>query len=171
MVPITNLYPEGLPAAMTYIATPLYAFIPFSYPMFHIIFMILGYIIVLFGLLMIFRALSSFGVDYMAVIYLYFPEESQVKNDEIYSVLRHPTYTAAIMIAVGGAIMNVTLYSFIFLLIYVIGFCIHIFLVEEKELITRFGASFKEYRKKVPAILIKPRNLPTLCRFLFGKME
>jgi len=45
---------------------------------------------------MLARAISVFGIDYMAVVYLYFPEESEVIENETYSVLRHPTYAGLI---------------------------------------------------------------------------
>ncbi|MHA1340109.1 MAG: hypothetical protein ACTSRZ_10765 [Promethearchaeota archaeon] len=53
-------------------------------------------LILICAILMLARAISVFGIDYMAVVYLYFPEESEVIENETYSVLRHPTYAGLI---------------------------------------------------------------------------
>ncbi len=95
----------------------------------------------LVGILLIFRSLQTFGADYMSVAYLYFPEESKVQHHEIYSILRHPTYAGLILIALGGTLFSFTPYSIIFFLIYVGIFYFHIYFVEERELIERFGDS------------------------------
>ncbi|MGY5879315.1 MAG: hypothetical protein RTV31_03645, partial [Candidatus Thorarchaeota archaeon] len=42
------------------------------------------------GLLVIRSSIMTFGIDYMTVVYLYFPEESEVQEHEIYSIVRHP---------------------------------------------------------------------------------
>ena len=121
------------------------------------------------GITMIIRSLQTFGFDYMTVIYLYFPEESKIQDHKIYSVLRHPTYTGALLIGLGGMFSTLTLYSVIFFIVYFAAFCVHIHFVEEKELIGRFGASYQEYMKKVPAFFVKPNKLGVFLGFLLGK--
>ena len=123
------------------------------------------------GIMMIIRSLQTFGFDYMTVIYLYFPEESKIENHKIYSVLRHPTYTGALIVGLGGMFSTLTLYSVIFFLVYLAGFYIHVHFVEEKELIVRFGSSYQEYMKKVPAFFVKPSKLRVFFGFLLGKSE
>jgi protein-S-isoprenylcysteine O-methyltransferase Ste14 len=66
---------------------------------------------------------------------------------------------------------TLTLYSIIFSLVYFLGFYIHIHFVEEKELIVRFGPSYQEYMKKVPAFFVNPKKLGILLGFLLGKPE
>ena len=46
---------------------------------------------------------------------------------------------------------------------------IHIRLVEEKELIKRFGDSYRDYQKNTPAIYIKPKDIGRFMKFLIGK--
>ena len=121
----------------------------------------------LLGLLTVRSAFLTFGIDYMMVLYLYYPEESQVQQHEIYSVLRHPTYAAGLMIALGGFFARFSIYSLIGFGMVLIGFLIHINFVEEKELIERFGDSYLKYRSKVPAFLIRPRNLKKFFKFLW----
>jgi protein-S-isoprenylcysteine O-methyltransferase Ste14 len=127
---------------------------------------IFGIMLLIIGFLMVIRSLQVFGFDYLTVVYLYFPEESEIKESEIYSILRHPVYAAAIVISLGGAIFNLTIFSFVFFACFLAGFYIHIYFVEERELIDRFGDSYVEYRKNVPAFFINPRNLRKFLKFL-----
>jgi len=121
------------------------------------------------GLTMIIRSLLTFGFDYMTVIYLYFPEESKIQNHRIYSVLRHPTYTGALTIGLGGMFFTLTPYSIIFFIVYLTAFYFHIHFVEEKELVARFGPSYQHYMKQVPAFLVKPDKLGDFLGFLMGR--
>ena len=123
------------------------------------------------GLTMMIRSVQMFGFDYMTVIYLYFPEESKIQNHTIYSVLRHPAYTGAMLIGLGGMFSTLTLYSVFFFIVYFLAFFTHIHFVEEKELIARFGPSYQEYMKKVPAFLVKPDKLGVFLGFLLGRSD
>lgn len=121
------------------------------------------------GVLISTRALHTFGIDYMVVLYLYFPKESKVQQNEIYSVLRHPTYAGAILICLGGAFFTFTLLSFAAFAIFLLGFYVHVYFVEERELIERFGEAYRNYRRKTPAFFVRPKSLGTLLRFLIGE--
>ncbi len=149
------------------LGTPLETFLGSAAPTIFYVKEVLAVILFFFGLLALVRAIQVFGIDYMAVVYVYFPEESQIQENEIYSILRHPTYAGVLLIALGGAFFTFTLLSFAAYLILLTGFYIHIYLVEEKELIKRFGNSYREYQKKVPAVFINPKNIGTFLRFLF----
>lgn len=121
------------------------------------------------GLMTWLRAVKTFGVDYVTVVYLYFPEESQFQDHKIYSVLRHPIYAAGILLGLGGTLASATLYSVICFGILLSAFAIHVHFVEEKELVERFGPSYQEYIKKVPAFFVKPGKAGIYLRFLLGK--
>jgi protein-S-isoprenylcysteine O-methyltransferase Ste14 len=136
---------------------------------FDLIRIIIGIAVFVLGFLTMIRSFLTFGFDYMTVVYLYFPEESSIQNNEIYSVMRHPTYAGLIYVSFAGVIIQFSLYSMIFFILYLLGFGIHILKVEEKELIQRFGESFKKYRKEVPAILVRPRQWGIYFKFLTGK--
>ena len=130
-----------------------------------------GIRVVLTGLLIVLGALTArsalltFGMDYMGVVYLYFPEESQIQNHEIYSVIRHPTYLAVALLSASGLASWMSVYStFMFLLIYtLLRFHIR---REEAELINRFGKSYEEYREKVPRLHVRAKDVPVFLRFL-----
>jgi protein-S-isoprenylcysteine O-methyltransferase Ste14 len=118
------------------------------------------------GILLALRALLTFGFDYMTVVYLYFPEESEIQQHEIYSVLRHPAYGGLLWLNLSGAFLTFTIHSFLVFVIHCLGFWIHVHFVEERELISRFGKTYAEHRKRVPAFFTL--RFGVLFRFLLG---
>ncbi len=125
---------------------------------------------VIVGLLVIRSSVLTFGIDYMTVVYLYFPEESEVQEHEIYSIVRHPVYMGAVILGGAAVFFRCSVYSIIFCLIVYLIFKIHI-RTEEGELIERFGNGYAEYRKKVPALYVHPRNLKSFIKFLNPKLR
>lgn len=151
------------------LTTPLSSYFSPMALFFEYLRLICGLFLGILGIIMSIRALFTFGFDYMTVIYLYFPEESELQDHKIYSVLRHPTYAGAIIICLGGAVIQFTLYSIILFFILYFGMFIHVHFIEEKELINRFGDSYKEYRKNVPAFFVRPKNWGQYFKFIIGK--
>lgn len=166
-VPIDTL-PAGTPV------NPITALLSQSIPIFlgmpvvfDLTIRIIGsFIFIIIGLLTIRSALLTFGIDYMALVYLYYPAGSEIQQHEIYSVIRHPTYFGLLSIAMGGMWLRFSAYSLVLFLMFLFGLMAHIYLVEEKELRERFGESFIEYQKRVPALCIRIRDLPVYLRFL-----
>ena len=128
---------------------------------------IIGLIIILIGFLTAIRTLAVFGIDYMSLVYVYYPDESELKENEIYSIIRHPTYFAVMLIALGGWIGYLSVYALTSFLLFVIGINIHLKFVEEKELLERFGQDYRDYQKKVP-IVVKPRKILILFKFILS---
>lgn len=126
---------------------------------------ILSVIFILLALLTVRSAILTFGVDYMAVVYLYFPEESEIQQHEIYSVIRHPTYLGGIFLGAAGLFFGFSVYSILIGLIVILVFRLQIW-KEEKELVERFGEGYVEYRKEVPALFIRPSKVRAFFRFL-----
>lgn len=131
--------------------------------------LILGAIFVLLGLATLLRALKTFGLDYMAIIYTYYPKESTVQDNEIYSILRHPAYHAIILISIGSIFFRFSLYAMIISLLFILGMNIHVRFVEEKELKQRFGESYKKYMETTNALFYHPKSMGKYFRFLIGK--
>ena len=127
---------------------------------------LLGSIFLILGLCTSLRSIFTFGFDNTTVVYVYFPEESEIKENQIYSVIRHPMYSGMILVAFGGFLTTFTLYSFLFFTIFFLGFYVHVHFVEEPELLARFGESYKSYTKKVPPFFINPVNFPNLMKFI-----
>lgn len=127
--------------------------------------MVLSFILLVLGILTVRSSLLTFGLDYMAVVYLFFPEESEVQQHEIYSVIRHPAYLSGVLLSAAGLFFRFSVYSILlFLLVYLV-FRLQIW-KEEKELVERFGDGYKEYRKSVPALLVRPSKIKAYFRFL-----
>ncbi|GAG12018.1 unnamed protein product, partial [marine sediment metagenome] len=119
------------------------------------------------GLRGISRALKIFGIDNMALIYVYYPKESTLQNHEIYSILRHPTYHALMLISIGSIFLRFSIYSIIYFFIFIIGINLHLKFVEEKELIKRFGENYIKYKENVPAFLVRFKDLKKYLSFIF----
>jgi protein-S-isoprenylcysteine O-methyltransferase Ste14 len=127
---------------------------------------VLGWVLIAVGLLLFLRALQTFGVDYLIMLYVYFPEESQLVDHKIYTILRHPAYAAAQCIAYGLAFLNGNWLALACALIFALSLWGWVRLVEEKELIERFGPSYIEYRLRVPAFWPRWRDLKGFFEFL-----
>ena len=166
-VPI-EILPTGTPVnpLTAMLAQSLFSFLGVPVGFDFLIRIIGSFIFVIFGMLTIRSALLTFGVDYMTLVYLYYPAESQIKQHEIYSVIRHPTYLGVLFFAMGGLWLRFSVYSLMLFLLFLFVFMIHIVFVEEKELRERFGEPFIEYQKKVPALRIRFRDLRVYLRFL-----
>jgi len=101
----------------------------------------------------------------MAVVYLYFPEESEIQDHEIYSVIRHPTYFAGILLGIGALVFRFSVYS---ILMFIVVFALFWLQArrEEKELVDRFGESYEEYMRRVPGFLLRSKDIRLYFRFL-----
>ena len=130
----------------------------------------IGIPVLLIGIASAIRALIDFGLDYMLVLYLYFPEESEIKTHRIYSVIRHPAYFALILVSLGAFFLRLSIYSLLFFVIVYITLRIHIS-VEEKELVERFGEGYLEYMSKVPGLYVRPKDIVKFLRYLLGSWE
>ena len=131
--------------------------------------LILSILFVGLGLTVIFKALNFFGIDNMALLYVFSPEESTLQHHAIYSILRHPTYHGLMLISIGGIFFRFSIYSVIYFLIFLVGINIHLKCVEEKELIERFGEEYRKYRETVPAFFVKLKDLKRYFSTLFKK--
>ncbi|MHA1912809.1 MAG: methyltransferase [Promethearchaeota archaeon] len=139
-----------------------------SFQIFSIARLIIFIIFLIIGILALLRAVLTFGLDYMALVYLYYPEESKLQNHAIYSILRHPTYHSLLMIGLSAVFLRFSLYSFIFFIIFLFGITLHIKLVEEKELIQRFRDDYVKYKQDVPAFFVRLKDIGKYFRFLIG---
>lgn len=70
----------------------------------------------------------------------------------LYSRVRHPRYAGMFSALVGAALLAGTPLLWLILLLWW-PFALIVIRLEEKELTSRFGASYEEYRKRVPAFL------------------
>ena len=120
-----------------------------------------GWLSLAVGAALWWRAVSTLGLDTLAMLYVYYPEERRIVDSGIYSLLRHPVYAAALRVSIGLALVRANWYALLVALIVPLFLHGWIRLVEEAELIRQFPA-YVEYRRRVPAFA--PR-LPDLGKF------
>ena len=100
------------------------------------------------------------------MLYVYFPEESRLVDHKIYNILRHPAYASVQRIAIGLALLNGNWFALASALIFALGLWGWVRLVEERELIERFGPAYVEYRQLVPVFWARRRDLKGFFEFL-----
>lgn len=127
---------------------------------------LLGWLLIIVGVLLWLRAVLALGMDSLTMTYVYYPVEGLLKESSIYGLLRHPIYGAVQRISLGLALLNgswIALTLAFIICLYTWGW---VRLVEERELIGRFGRSYEDYRKKVSAFWPKWRRLGKFIQFL-----
>ncbi len=127
---------------------------------------VLGWLLVIVGAILWIRSVFAFGLDYLTMLYVYYPAEGRAANSSIYSILRHPVYAGALRVGIGLACLNMGIYALAFALLLPLGVTGWVRLVEEKELIERFGQSYLDYRKRVPAFWPRLGDLGKFIKFL-----
>jgi protein-S-isoprenylcysteine O-methyltransferase Ste14 len=118
------------------------------------------------GLLLFVKALWTFGVDNMALVYVYWPDKARLVESRIYSVLRHPTYSGAIRIGFAFGLLNGSSTALILAVIGWVVLTLWLRFGEEPELLERFGKAYADYRRQVPAFWVRPGDLASFLRFL-----
>ncbi|CAG1005053.1 Methanethiol S-methyltransferase 2 [Anaerolineales bacterium] len=130
------------------------------------VFLGLGWLSLLIGGILSIRSIFAFGADNLALLYVYHPGEGRIINSSIYGILRHPIYAGVLRLFIGLALINGNANSIAFAILIPLGFVGWTHLVEERELIERFGADYFDYRKRVPAFFPKLRGLGIFFNFL-----
>ena len=131
-----------------------------------IVFLVLGWFMLCIGAILWIRSVFAFGADNLALLYVYYPEEGKIINSSIYGILRHPVYAGVLRVGIGLALLNGNANAIAFAILMPLGLTSWIRLVEEKELIERFGQSYLDYRKRTPAFWPKWYDLGTFFKFL-----
>ena len=157
----------GLALIMAAIAHAGYMNGPFIPPgWWTIVFLVLGWFMLCIGAILWIRSVFAFGADNLALLYVYYPEEGKIINSSIYGILRHPVYAGVLRVGIGLALLNGNANAIAFAILMPLGLTSWIRLVEEKELIERFGQSYLDYRKGVPAFWPRLRDLGAFFKFL-----
>jgi protein-S-isoprenylcysteine O-methyltransferase Ste14 len=132
-----------------------------------IIFFMLGWLMLCIGVILWIRSVFTFGADNLALLYVYYTEEGRIVDTNIYGILRHPIYAGVLRVGIGLALLNGNANAIAFATLLPLGFTGWIRLVEEKELIERFGQSYLDYRKHIPAFWPRLRDTGKFFNFLF----
>jgi len=126
----------------------------------------LGLYFIVTGFLLYLRSYRTFGMDNLAMLYVYFPEQGRLVNSSIYSLLRHPAYSGAVRMGLAFGLWRGTLWSVLFGLFMPVGLSLWLRLVEEPELVERFGQGYLDYRRTTPAFWPRWRDLRRFYMFL-----
>ena len=119
------------------------------------------------GVALWWRAITTFGIDNLSLMYVYFPGESHLVQLNVYSVLRHPFYSAVLRILFALVLQNGSAFALFAGCVAPIAMMLWLRWAEEPELIERFGDGYRDYRARVPAFFnFDPRTWGTLWRFL-----
>ncbi len=148
-------------AHIAYLPGPRIAFGPAALPV-----LVLAVALLVSAAVLWIRSMWTFGVDNLSLLYVYFPEESRLVDASIYSVIRHPVYSAASQVCLGLGLWRGTWLSVAFGLFAPLGLTVWLRLAEERELIERFGESYGAYRRTVPAFYPRVRDWGKFFRFL-----
>jgi protein-S-isoprenylcysteine O-methyltransferase Ste14 len=127
-----------------------------------------GWLLLVIGLVLWLRAVRALGVDSLTMTYVYYPREGEFAQHAIYQLIRHPIYAAAQCIAYGLALLNGSWFALTLALIFSLEMWGWVRLIEEKELIERFGESYAAYRRQVPAFWPRASALGRFLTFLLG---
>jgi protein-S-isoprenylcysteine O-methyltransferase Ste14 len=122
--------------------------------------------LLLTGLVLWMRSAMTFGVDNLAMLYVYYPEEGRLVDSTIYGLIRHPVYSAVVRVGLALGLLRGTGFSIAFGLFIPLGLTLWVRLVEEPELIARFGEGYLNYRRRVPTFWPTPANARMFWRFL-----
>lgn len=128
----------------------------------------IGLYLVVTGLVLWVRAVITFGFDNLAMLYVYFPDQGRMVESSIYSVVRHPVYSGVIRVGLALGLWRGTWFSIAFGLFMPLGLTLWLRLVEEPELIERFGEGYAEYRRQVPAFWPRARDLRKFIEYLIS---
>lgn len=123
--------------------------------------------LVVTGAVLWLRAFFVFGIDNLSLMYVYFPDESRLVNSNVYSVLRHPIYSAVLRIVFALVLWNGSAFALFAGAMAPLTMLAWVRLVEERELIERFGDGYRTYRVHVPPFFnFDPHSWLGLWRFL-----
>lgn len=131
-----------------------------------VVFITLGIWWLIVGATLWIRGIITFGFDNLALLHVYYPEEGKMIDLNIYSILRHPVYAGALRVIIALALLNGNGNSIAFIPFAPLGLFGWIRLVEEKELIERFGPSYLDYRKRIPAFWPRVQDYGKFFGFL-----
>jgi protein-S-isoprenylcysteine O-methyltransferase Ste14 len=126
----------------------------------------LGLYFIVTGAFLYVRSYLTFGTDNLAMLYVYFPKEGRLVDSAIYSVLRHPAYSGVVRVGLAFGLWRGTWFSIFFGLFMPIGLTLWLRLVEEPELVERFGVGYEAFRLRVPAFWPRVQDWGKFVRFL-----
>jgi protein-S-isoprenylcysteine O-methyltransferase Ste14 len=125
----------------------------------------LGCVSLLVGGALWLRGVNELGLDRLTMLYVYFPEQTELVQSGGYGLLRHPIYAGALRIGTGLALVHANWYGLLMVPVLWVFFAGWIVLVEEKELVERCP-DYPAYRRRVPAFCPRVHEVLRFVRYL-----
>ena len=119
--------------------------------------MIAGVLLIMVGLSILVVTIKSFHTYGKGTLAPWNPPKKLVITG-LYKHMRHPMIGGVILVLIGESIIFQSLYHFMFVLLFIIGNVVYLNMIEEPQLIKRFGEQYIEYQQNVPSII--PRVKP-----------
>ena len=123
---------------------------------------------------MLWNPSREFNIDHHMYVYTVFPEDGRIIQSEMYDIIRHPKYLGECFLALGVGVFANNMVAIIFSLFHIIPTLLLV-IIEDKELERRFGESFIDYKKRVPALIPRYGNWKKFVKLLitsrFGRNE
>jgi protein-S-isoprenylcysteine O-methyltransferase Ste14 len=110
-----------------------------------------GVSLIVVGIVARFLVIRSLGKEFTVDVAI--REGHQLKTNGVYSVIRHPSYSASWLSFVGFGISLNNWISLIIVSTLVLGAFLYRISVEEKLLVAQFGDQYLQYRKRTKAII------------------
>lgn len=114
----------------------------------------LGMLLIVGGILLAYRSITTLGIPVFLIRPQVSPKKAQARLVVTgpYRWIRHPFYFSEWLFLLGVALFSNS-WIVLGILIVTLLFDPVITLLEEKELVARFGTVYREYQKKVPRLL------------------
>ena len=125
----------------------------------------LGLFVIIFGYLMK-RPSGGYGPDVDNYLYCIYPEKSKLITGGMYRYVRNPQYLSRGIISIGFGIFANNISAMLVGLIHLLSYCA-IIPAEDKELYNMYGGEFLKYKKEVPMVLPRFRNIGKVIKFTF----
>jgi protein-S-isoprenylcysteine O-methyltransferase Ste14 len=109
--------------------------------------------IAVFTIGFIIRWISIYQLGKMFTVDVAIVGDHRLKNDGLYSVVRHPSYLGLVLIILGISMFMSNLLSCIVVVIPIFLATNYRISVEEKALTTEFGAEYEDYKRRVKKII------------------
>jgi protein-S-isoprenylcysteine O-methyltransferase Ste14 len=129
-----------------------------------------GILFTAIGALTALRIYTAFGLDRFLYLYTFFPEEGSMADDKIFNYIRHPQYASFLYLGIGFSLMNGTWQSIVLPLPNVL-FAFFRIIPEERDLVNRFGDSYREYMKRVPALIPRYGEIMLFLKLLIFEIK
>ena len=109
---------------------------------------------------------GGFDRDTEMFLYIIYPEKARKVEGGVYNYVRHAHYAQGAYLAIALAFFANNIMGFLLALIFILGYY-SVGLIEDRELIHRYGAKHKEFMKNKPAFFPKVKDWKNYFKLIF----